>query len=916
MKFLPIHILLFIALPLFTFAQWQQLGLDLDGIANADRYGISVDVNANGTRIAIGGDQNDTNGANAGHVRIFDWNGSAWTQVGTDINGAAAGLTLGAAVSLNADGDVLAIGATEASSFPSNQGFAQIYDWNGTNWVQRGLDIAGQTIGDNAGSGIDISDDGNVIIIGSSGHNGPAGSFAGHIRIYAWNGTAWVQRGMNIDGAGSSDSFGRRVRMSADGSVIASSSGGNDNANGSNAGHVRIFRWNGTAWVQQGTDLEGIIGGENFGSAIDIDNFGSTLVASSPSNGTNGGSSGQTRVFDWNGATWVQRGASINGLGGSSFFGSEVSISGDGNTFVASEPFLGAGKIRIFNWDGAAWIETQQIDGEASGDQFGTSLELSDDGSAIIVGAYANAGGGSSNAGHARVFNTCQSWPQIGMDLDGEATGDRFGIAVSLSGDGKRLASGGDWNDAGGMTAGHARVFEWDGTNWMQMDSDFDGTSPDGELGAAVSLNIDGNVFAVGEPNKSVSATGPGIARIYEWNGTAWIQRGADILGQATGDNCGRGISLNDAGDIVAIGSTYSNSYTGHVRVFQWNGAAWIQLGTDINGIGSFDSTGSDISLDAAGTTLAIPSSGNDNANGQNAGHVRVFEWNGAAWVQKGSDILGLNGGENAGSGVGLSANGNVLAVGAQNNGTNGGAAGQVRVYDWNGATWVQRGAGVNGIGGSSFFGSTVDISADGNTFTAAEPSISAGRVRIFDWDGAAWVQNQQIIGEGTGDQFGTSHELSDDGSTIAIGGYANAGNGTGAGHVRVFADGMLDLAVKVFLQGPLSGGLMSDNLRANNLIPTTDPYGLGENISDPNVLTVTGNDAIVDWVQIEIRDQADPTKIIQSTAALLQRDGDVVDVDGVSSLKFCGIVGGDYLIAVRHRNHLGVLSNMPVTIQ
>lgn len=132
----------------------------------------------------------------------------------------------------------------------------------------------------------------------------------------------------------------------------------------------------------------------------------------------------------------------------------------------------------------------------------------------------------------------------------------------------------------------------------------------------------------------------------------------------------------------------------------------------------------------------------------------------------------------------------------------------------------------------------------------------------------------------------------------------------------------ILPVAVRVFLAGPYNSttGLMNDGLRAMGMIPTTEPYtGLGyshvgsggESILPP-VLAVTGQDAIVDWVLLELRSPADPTTVIRSRCALVQRDGDVVDVDGVSPVGFDAPTSS-YLLAVRHRNHLGCMGNVAV---
>ncbi|MBI1224685.1 MAG: hypothetical protein GC192_05575 [Bacteroidetes bacterium] len=119
-----------------------------------------------------------------------------------------------------------------------------------------------------------------------------------------------------------------------------------------------------------------------------------------------------------------------------------------------------------------------------------------------------------------------------------------------------------------------------------------------------------------------------------------------------------------------------------------------------------------------------------------------------------------------------------------------------------------------------------------------------------------------------------------------------------------------VNLRPRVYLQGALysllpAATLMRDDLRAKGLIPMTEPYsvlnyqlvgGGGESISNPSVLQVTGKNAIVDWV-------------IASRAALLQRDGDVVDLDGISPVNFSNINPGKYYVSIRHRNHLGVMS-------
>ncbi|WP_298515794.1 BspA family leucine-rich repeat surface protein [uncultured Kordia sp.] len=130
----------------------------------------------------------------------------------------------------------------------------------------------------------------------------------------------------------------------------------------------------------------------------------------------------------------------------------------------------------------------------------------------------------------------------------------------------------------------------------------------------------------------------------------------------------------------------------------------------------------------------------------------------------------------------------------------------------------------------------------------------------------------------------------------------------------------IIKVSPKVYLQGaslnPNTGEetLMRDDLRVGGLIPTTSPYtdNLTCDISVFNDGGSTGTGSIdkniVDWIWIELRAANDNTNILYSQSALLQRDGDIVDVDGISSVSI-KMPEGEYFIAIKHRNHLGIMT-------
>ena len=225
-----------------------KLGDDIYGEASGDQSGYSVSLSSDGSRVAIGANLNDGGGANSGHVRIYDWSGSAWTQVGSDIEGEANGDEFGYSVSLSSDGSRVAIGAPNFS----NKGHVRIYDWSGSAWTQVGADIDGEASGDESGSSVSLSSDGSRVAIGAP-YNDGNGSGSGHVRIYSWTGSAWSKVGADIDGEASNDYSGYSVSLSADGQTVAIGARYN-NGNGSESGHVRIYSWTGSSWIQIGAD--------------------------------------------------------------------------------------------------------------------------------------------------------------------------------------------------------------------------------------------------------------------------------------------------------------------------------------------------------------------------------------------------------------------------------------------------------------------------------------------------------------------------------------------------------------------------------------------------------------------------------------------------------------------------------------
>jgi hypothetical protein len=150
---------------------------------------------------------------------------------------------------------------------------------------------------------------------------------------------------------------------------------------------------------------------------------------------------------------------------------------------------------------------------------------------------------------------------------------------VSLSGDGTRVAIGAPYNDGGGDMAGHVRMFGWSGTAWDQLGADIDGESAGDYSGFSVSISTDGTRVSISAPDNDGTGSQAGHVRVFGQNGTAWDQLGADIDGEAAGDNAsnrgGSSVALSGDGTTVAIGAPWNDGASldptnnaGHVRIY------------------------------------------------------------------------------------------------------------------------------------------------------------------------------------------------------------------------------------------------------------------------------------------------------------------------------------------------------------
>lgn len=355
----------------------------------------------------------------------------------------------------------------------------------------------------------------------------------------------------------------------------------------------------------------------------------------------------------------------------------------------------------------------------------------------------------------------------VGDALFGTAASEGFAGALALSADGRVMAVGAPLSNVGGTDRGAVRLFQRSGSTWVPLGADLSGEAAGDRAGSAVALNAAGTRVAVGAPLNDGRATNTGHVRVHEWDGSAWVPLGNDI-DPPTDSGAGSALRLSASGDRIVIGAPGLNTVAGGVFVYEWNGTSWTQLGASLR-VGN--QVGTSVAISADGQRIAHGAPGAQSST--LPGTVVVWDWNGSDWVAAGT-LQGEALADGFGESIALSADGRRLVVGAPGNRDGGVAGGGARtgafyVYEQDaGGQWVQMGADLDGLlVGNSVgpAGSQVAISDDGTLVATTMPGLS--RVRVYHWNGSDWVALDTDLAGGS---RATSLAIAGDGRSAVAG--------------------------------------------------------------------------------------------------------------------------------------------------
>ncbi len=788
-----------------------------------------------------------------GQMFRFDESSRSWkflNNANSDLSteGQITGRCCGTSMAFSADGTTVAIGDSRPQdgsdgSLPTEQtpmGRVKVFRAVNnpvTGYAQLGSSIDGPLGSGQLGSDVALSRTGDIIAVGEPGINGA--------RVFQFSDGSWSQLGSAVVGEDAQDGAGEKVSLSADGYTVAFSSTLCGSVFGKDrVGYASVHRFDGSDWQPLGQVVRPP-GGECSGLDLQLSADGLTLV--------NVGEPGSTPVYyfdeveeDWlpyaltstatqfdlsyDGKTLLERDTTAqrsyrlrDGVWQPDTLLLETtgpaSLSADGTIIAVGDISLPPrGGALVFQLESAfeptatdifasvfkstaeapqmveiplvgADLNTTDIDYTLTSSPANGSLG-SLDGAAVpytpdneFVGSDSflyTAGDGQSTSPAAQVnvqvYDQVVS-EQLGASIFGAASSDAFGTTVALSANGMVMAVGAPFVDTNGNNAGQVSVFNFIDGSWVPRGAPIDGESAGERFGTFLALSANGQSIVVGTP-----ASGPpGDVRVYDFNGSSWVQRGQSIEEIVTAGQGGAVGFSHDGQTLLLATARWS-------RVYQYRGNRWEQLGGNIFSPDPDDfsaETGAALSADGLTVAHAWSDSGVTDES-----ELSVYRYINGAWIKLGNTItesifLGGTAGQRAPA-VALSDDGTAVAFGISQDSANGDDAGVARVYDLIDDAWVQRGLRLNG-GELDLFGSSVSLSGDGQMLAVGAPGFASppGPSAIYRFEDDQWVLLAPGIDlGGESKREGNAIALSQNGQIVALGASAADSN---KGRVRVF---------------------------------------------------------------------------------------------------------------------------------
>lgn len=262
----------------------RQARLRAADAAPGDHFGTAVALTPDGNELAVGSHCDDNSGGtDAGSTYIFARHGGRWIQQARlQAADAKPNAYFGVSLAYSADGGTLAISAYgDDNSAGTAAGSVYVFTRSRETWIQQArLQPHDAAAHDTFGSRVALSADGNTLAAGSYFHDTDAGKDAGSAYIFARRGGRWREtQELNASDASAGDHFGESIALSPGGDVLAVGAGADDNSGGKDAGSAYLFIHTAKGWTQlTRLQADDAAAGDSFGSKVALSSDGSVVA--------------------------------------------------------------------------------------------------------------------------------------------------------------------------------------------------------------------------------------------------------------------------------------------------------------------------------------------------------------------------------------------------------------------------------------------------------------------------------------------------------------------------------------------------------------------------------------------------------------------------------------------------------------
>ena len=383
--------------------------------------------------------------------------------------------------------------------------------------VPTAVQLTASTINADQDFGFSVDLDGEYAVVGAFRDEDGIILETGAAFVYHYNGATWEETAkLEASSINSLNWFGWDV--ATDGDIVLASARRGDTFT-TNGGDVTVFRLDGSNWVEEAilTPSDAVIG--DFGFAVEVD--GNVAAVGAPGRSGTVGSEGAVYVYRYNGVQWVEEDILLgSNLSVQSLFGSAIAIDGDRmlvSAFNADDSTSNqAGKLFIFDYDGAQWNRTIELQSNNSNNIANLGVSVALDGDWAVGGAPLDdtiQGG----AGAALVYQYDGSnWNFHSKLTASDGAGFfLFGSAVAISGN-RLVVTADNWFPSGGVATGKAYLFEYNEISdvWEEVESFVPaGVTQGASFGHAAAMQ--GDVMLFGAPEYDGTEDAMGAAYVY-----------------------------------------------------------------------------------------------------------------------------------------------------------------------------------------------------------------------------------------------------------------------------------------------------------------------------------------------------------------------------------------------------------------